>query len=80
VLEPVLAFIGSIGLRELDVTDVDRSLTTIAATRSSATVAMAGTQRCRTITRAQRVVAAGQVAGKHRRPRRGPRPSPIRRG
>jgi hypothetical protein len=41
VLGPVLALIGPIRLRELDVTDVDRVLTAIEATRRSTTVAMA---------------------------------------
>jgi len=53
VLEPVLAVIGSIRLRELDVTDVDRALAAVAATRSSATVAMAHLALTRAVTRAQ---------------------------
>jgi len=53
VLEPVLAVIGSIRLRELAVTDVDRALAAVAATRSSATVAMAHLALTRAITRAQ---------------------------
>jgi integrase len=53
VLEPVLAVIGSIRLRDLDVTDVDRALAAVAATRSSATVAMAHLALTRAITRAQ---------------------------
>ena len=42
-LEPVLAVIGLVRPRDLDVTDVDRALAAVAATRSSATVAMART-------------------------------------
>jgi hypothetical protein len=38
VLEPVLAVIGSVRLRDLDVTDVDNALAAVAATRSSSTV------------------------------------------
>src|SRR5215469_7791339 len=41
VLEPVLAVIGRIRLRDLDVTDVDKALAAVAVTRSRATVAMA---------------------------------------
>lgn len=41
VLEPVLAVIGAVRLRDLDVTDVDRALAAAAATRSRSTVAMA---------------------------------------
>ena len=41
VLEPVLAVIGTVRLRDLDVTNVDRALAAVAASRSSATVAMA---------------------------------------
>ena len=53
VLEPVLAVIGTVRLRDLDVTDVDRALAAAAATRSSATVAMAHLALTRAITRAQ---------------------------
>jgi integrase len=53
VLEPLLAVIGSISLRDLDVTDVDRALAAVAATRSSSTVAMAHLALTRAITRAQ---------------------------
>ncbi|MGO8960875.1 MAG: tyrosine recombinase XerC [Streptosporangiaceae bacterium] len=53
VLEPVLAVIGPVRLRDLDVTDVDRALAAAAATRSSATVAMAHLALTRAITRAQ---------------------------
>ena len=53
VLEPVLAVIGGVRLRDLDVTDVDRALAAVAATRSSATVAMAHLALTRAITRAQ---------------------------
>ena len=53
VLESVLAGIGSIRLRELDVTDVDRALAAVAATRSSSTVAMAHLALTRAITRVQ---------------------------
>jgi len=53
VLEPVLAVIGTVRLRELAVTDVDRALAAVAATRSSATVAMAHLALTRAITRAQ---------------------------
>jgi integrase len=53
VLEPVLAVIGTVRLRELDVTDVDKALAAVAASRSSATVAMAHLALTRAITRAQ---------------------------
>jgi integrase len=53
VLEPVLAVIGGVRLRDLDVTDVDSVLAAVAATRSSATVAMAHLALTRAITRAQ---------------------------
>ena len=53
VLEPVLAVIGSVRLRDLDVTDVDRVLAAVAATRSSSTAAMAHLALTRAITRAQ---------------------------
>jgi len=53
VLEPVLAVIGSIRLRDLDVTDVDRALAAMAVSRSSATVAKAHQALTRAITRAQ---------------------------
>jgi hypothetical protein len=53
VLEPVLAVIGSVRLRDLDVTDVDNALTAVAATRSSSTVAAAHLALIRAITRAQ---------------------------
>jgi integrase len=53
VLEPVLAVIGTVRLRDLDVTDVDRALAAMAVSRSSATVAMAHLALTRAITRAQ---------------------------
>jgi len=53
VLEPVLAVIGNLRLRDLDVTDVDRALAAMAVTRSSSTVAMAHLALTRAITRAQ---------------------------
>jgi integrase len=53
VLEPVLAVIGTVRLRDLDVADVDNALTAMAASRSSATVAMAHLALTRAITRAQ---------------------------
>jgi integrase len=53
VLAPVVAAIGSIRLRELDVNDVDRALALVAQTRSSATVAMAHSALTRAITRAR---------------------------
>ncbi len=53
VLEPLLAAIGTVRLRDLDVTDVDNALTAVAATRSSSTVAMAHLALTRAITRAQ---------------------------
>jgi integrase len=49
----VLAVIGSIRLRELDVADVDRALAAMAVSRSSSTVAMAHLALTRAITRAQ---------------------------
>jgi integrase len=64
LLGPVIAAIGGIRLRELDVTDVDRALKAIAATRSSATVAMAHLALTRAITRAQaKNLAARNVSG-----------------
>ena len=53
VLEPLLAVIGNVRLRDLDVTDVDKALAAVAATRSSSTVAMAHLALTRAITRAQ---------------------------
>jgi hypothetical protein len=53
VLEPVLAMIGSLRLRDLGVNDVDRALAATAAARSSSTVAMAHLALTRAITRAQ---------------------------
>jgi integrase len=53
VLEPVLAVIGNLRLRDLDVTDVDRALAAMAVSRSSATVAKAHQALTRAITRAQ---------------------------
>jgi hypothetical protein len=53
VLEPVLAVIGNVRLRDVDLTDVDRALAAVAAARSSATVAMAHLALTRAITRAQ---------------------------
>jgi hypothetical protein len=53
VLKPVLTVIASTLLRDLDVTDVDAALTSIAATRSSSTMAMAHLALSRAITRAQ---------------------------
>jgi len=53
VLEPLLAVIGSIRLRDLDVTHVDKALAAVAASRSSSTVAMAHLALTRAITRAQ---------------------------
>jgi hypothetical protein len=53
VLEPLLAVIGPVRLRDLDVTHVDRGLAQLAASRSSATVAMAHLALTRAITRAQ---------------------------
>ena len=53
VLEPLLAVIGTVRLRDLDVTDVDNALAAVAATRSSSTVAMAHLALTRAITRAQ---------------------------
>jgi integrase len=53
VLEPVLAVIGTVRLRDLDVTGVDKALTAVAATRSTSTVAMAHLALTRAITRAQ---------------------------
>jgi len=41
VLEPLLAVIGNLRLRDLDVADVDRALAAVAVTRSGSTVAMA---------------------------------------
>jgi hypothetical protein len=41
VLEPLLAIIGNVRLRDLDVTDIDQALAAMAATRSSSTLAMA---------------------------------------
>lgn len=53
VLEPVLGVIGNIRLRDLEVSDVDRALAAVAATRSSSTVAMAYLALTRAVTRAQ---------------------------
>jgi hypothetical protein len=53
VLEPPRAVIGSVRLRDLDVTDIDNALTAVAATRSSSTVAMAHLALTRAIIRAQ---------------------------
>jgi integrase len=53
VLEPVLAVIGPVRLRDLDVTDLDRGLVAAAATRSSSTVATAHMALTKAITRAQ---------------------------
>ena len=53
VLEPVLAMIGTVRLRDLDVTDVDKALAAMAVSRSSATVAMAHMALTRALTRAQ---------------------------
>jgi hypothetical protein len=53
VLEPVLAVIGTVRLRDLDVSDVDRALVAVAVSRSSSTVAMAHLALTRAITRAQ---------------------------
>ena len=53
LLEPVLAVIGTVRLRDLDVTDVGRALAVAAATRSSSTVAMAHLALTRAIIRAQ---------------------------
>jgi integrase len=53
VLEPLLAVIGTVRLRDLDVTDVDKALAAVAASRSSSTVAMAHLALTRAITRAQ---------------------------
>ncbi len=78
VLQTVLAVLGSVRLRDLDDTDVDRALAAMAATRSSATLAMAHLALTRTITRAQaknlvlRNVSAltGTPPGQQRRPSR----------
>jgi hypothetical protein len=53
VLEPLLAVIGTVRLWDMDVTDVDRALAAVAATRSSSTVAMAHVALTPAITRAQ---------------------------
>jgi integrase len=53
VLEPLLAMIGTVRLRDLAVTDVDEALAALAASRSSSTVAMAHLALTRAITRAQ---------------------------
>ena len=53
VLEPVLAVIGGLRLRDLDVIDVDNALAAVAAARSSSTMAMAHLALTRAITRAQ---------------------------
>lgn len=53
VLEPLLAMIGNVRLRDLNVTDVDKALAALAAARSSSTVAMAHLALTRAITRAQ---------------------------
>jgi hypothetical protein len=52
VLEPLLAMIGTVRL-DLAVTDVDKALAALAASRSSSTVAMAHLALTRAITRAQ---------------------------
>ena len=52
VLEPLLAVIGGIRLRELDVSDVDRALAAVAVARSSATVSVAHLALTRAIKRA----------------------------
>jgi integrase len=49
----VLAVIGTVRLRDLDVTDVDRALAAMAVSRSSSTVATAHLALTRAITRAQ---------------------------
>lgn len=61
VLEPLLAVIGGVRLRELDVSDVDRALVAVAETRSSATVGVAHLALTRAITRAQ----AGNLVGRN---------------
>jgi integrase len=53
VLEPLLAVIGGVRLRDLDVTDVDNALAAVAATRSTSTVAAAHLALTRAVTRAQ---------------------------
>jgi integrase len=53
VLELVLAMIGNVRLRNLDVSEVDSALAAVAAVRSSSTVAMAHLALTRAITRAQ---------------------------
>ena len=53
VLEPLLAVIGNVRLRDLDVTDVDQAMAAVAATHSSATVALAHLALTRAITRGQ---------------------------
>ena len=53
VLEPLLTVIGTVRLRDLEVTDVDSALAAVAAVRSSSTVAMAHLALTRAITRAQ---------------------------
>lgn len=53
VLEPMLAVIGPIRLRDLDVTDVGKAFAALAASRNSSTVAMAHLALTRAITRAQ---------------------------
>jgi len=53
VLEPLLAIIGGIRLRELAVSDVDRALAAVAQTRANATVGVAHLALTRAITRAQ---------------------------
>ena len=53
VLEPLLAVIGNLRLRDLDVADVDRALAAVAVARSGSTVAMAHLELTRAITRAQ---------------------------
>ncbi len=78
VLEPLLAMIGTVRLRDLAVTDVDKALTALAASRSTSTVAMAHLALTRAITRAQaknlvlRNVSAltGTPAGQQGRPSR----------
>jgi integrase len=53
VLEPLLTVIGTVRMRDLDVSDVDTALAAVAAVRSSSTVAMAHPALTRAITRAQ---------------------------
>ena len=53
VVEPLLAVMCKVRLRDLDATDVDDALAAVAASRSSSTVAMAHLALTRAITRAQ---------------------------